>query len=209
VRALVHVAELGDEEALLDADVDWWLAFPPDDRIRAVDRAKDEIERMEVGVARRPAGTNPDYETLLALLNEARARFLIVGGYAVAFHSTPRFTKDIDLLVKPSRANARRVRGALEEFVGPIDVSLERLSKPGLVLMMGLPPTRVDVLTAIDGVTFDQAWKGRVKGKYGEESVFYIGIDALIRTKKTVGRDQDRADVRRLLRSKKRTVARK
>src|SRR5688572_25178920 len=98
-------------------------------------------------VARKPSGTSPDFELFVSLLNRERADYLIVGGYAVAFHSTPRFTKDIHIWVRPSRANAKRVRAALEEFVGAIDVSDERLGKPGLILMIGLPPTRVDVLT--------------------------------------------------------------
>jgi hypothetical protein len=119
----------------------------------------------------------------------------VVGGYAVAFHGRPRFTKDIDVLIDPSPHNIASVIGALDDFgFGGLGLSAADLT-PGRIVQLGVPPNRVDLLCAIDGVTFEDVWAGRVPGRFGTQAVAYIGRAELIRNKRASGRPQDLADI--------------
>lgn len=142
---------------------------------------------------------NPDFRDLFAALNGARAEFLIVGGYALAVHGTPRFTKDLDVWIRATPDNAQRVWKALLEFGAPFgDLTLEDLSTPGIVFQMGLPPNRIDLLTAIDGVDFAVAWGHKFPSKYGDQAVMVLGFEELIRNKEATGRPQDALDAKTL-----------
>jgi len=142
---------------------------------------------------------NRDFRDLFAALNVAGARYLMVGGYAVAYHAEPRFTKHLDVLVEPSPENARRVHRALEEFGAPLANLREgELAVPGIVFQMGVPPNRIDVITAIDGVGFDEAWAGREATTYGDQPIHVLGRRELLRNKQAMGRPQDLADVEAL-----------
>jgi hypothetical protein len=139
---------------------------------------------------------NPDFRDLFAALNAAEARYLLVGGYAVAFHAQPRFTKDLDVWTEPTPENATRVLAALRAFGAPIgDLSVEDLARPGIVFQMGVPPNRIDIVTAIDGVSFADAWPGCNATTYGDQPVPVIGKADLIRNKRASGRPQDLLDV--------------
>ncbi len=138
---------------------------------------------------------NPDFRDLFAALNAAGAEFLLVGGYALAVHSAPRFTKDLDVWVNPTAENAARVRAALVSFGAPLGELTEAdLAAPGIVFQMGLPPNRIDVMTAVDGVSFPQAWPDRLETDYGGERVAVIGRLHLIANKRASGRPQDLVD---------------
>ncbi len=137
-----------------------------------------------------------DFEELFACLSAHGVRALVVGAYAVAFHGKPRFTKDIDILVEPTLENAARLVAALADFgFGSVGLSADDFVVPGRVVQLGYPPNRVDLITAIDGVDFDSAWRGRVAGPYGSAEVFYLGKDELIRNKLASGRPQDQVDL--------------
>ncbi len=139
---------------------------------------------------------NRDFRDLFAALNGAGSRYLVVGGYAVAFHAEPRYTKDLDVWVEPSADNAARVFPALSEFGAPLgDLSPEDLARPGLIFQIGLPPNRIDIITAIDGVEFAEAWEGRAHLDYGDQRIAVIGREALLRNKRAAGRPQDLIDV--------------
>ena len=139
---------------------------------------------------------NPDFRDLFAALNAAEARYLLVGGYAVAFHAQPRFTKDLDVWTEPTPENATRVLAALRAFGAPVgDLTAEDLARPGIVFQMGVPPNRIDIVTAIDGVSFAEAWPGRSATTYGDQPVPVIGKADLIRNKRASGRPQDLLDV--------------
>jgi hypothetical protein len=139
--------------------------------------------------------TNPDFRDLFAALNAAGVRFLLVGGYAVAHHAEPRYTKDLDLWVEPSPENAGRVLTALREFRAPIgDLTAADLCNPDIVFHMGIPPNRIDLLSGIDGVEFAPAWASRVESTYAGEAVPVIGREDLIRNKRAAGRPQDLLD---------------
>lgn len=137
-----------------------------------------------------------DFEELFACLNARGVRAVIVGAYAVAFHAKPRFTKDIDILVEPSIENADRLLAALADFgFGSLGLTASDFATAGRIVQLGYPPSRVDLITAIDGVDFATAWRGRVEGRYGSAAVFYLGKDQLIRNKSAAGRPQDLVDL--------------
>jgi hypothetical protein len=137
-----------------------------------------------------------DFEELFASFNSHSVKAVIVGAYALAFHAKPRYTKDIDILLEPSRENAARVMAALSDFgFGNVGITAADLEKTGQVIQLGVPPIRIDLLTSIDGVSFDEAWSGRAAGQYGQQKVSYLGRAELIRNKRASGRLQDQADL--------------
>jgi hypothetical protein len=139
---------------------------------------------------------NPDFRELLRALSDADARFLIVGAYAVSYHAEPRATADLDIWVDATPENAERVYRALRAFGAPlVDLSPVDLSTPGIVFQIGVAPRRIDVLTSIDGVIFAEAWPGRAEGSYEGVRFPVIGIDALVRNKRAVGRPKDLLDL--------------
>jgi predicted nucleotidyltransferase len=149
------------------------------------------------------AESTKDFEELLACLKRHDVRFVIVGAHALAHHAKPRYTKDLDLFVGSSAENARRLVAALEEFgFGGLGISAADFDQAGRIVQLGVPPNRVDLMTSIDGVTFEEVWQSRVEGSYGGVSVAYIGYDALVRNKSASARAQDIADLEILRRAK-------
>jgi hypothetical protein len=137
-----------------------------------------------------------DFEELLECLTRHGVRYVIVGAHALAHHAKPRYTKDLDLFIEPEIENGRRIVAALEEFgFGGIGIRAEDFDRPGRILQLGVPPNRVDLMTSIDGVSFDDAWNSRVEGAYGSGTAWFIGREALVRNKRTSGRPQDLADL--------------
>jgi len=140
-----------------------------------------------------------DFEEILLAFNAAGVKYLVVGAYAVAAHARPRATGDIDLWVEATAENARRVFRALAAFGAPMDHIDERtFSEPDIIFQIGVPPIRVDILTAIDGVTFDEAWPNRVVSILGKAPIDVIGRVDLMRNKRSSGRAKDLADLERL-----------
>ncbi len=141
----------------------------------------------------------PDFRDLIGAFDAADVRYLLIGGYAVAFHARPRFTKDLDLWVDDSDENLTRVQRALESFGAPGGLVEElRHADPLDVVWMGRPPTRIDLVKAIPGVVFDDAFGRRVVATWHGIDVFVIGLHDLIAAKKASGRDQDLIDVKML-----------
>jgi hypothetical protein len=142
---------------------------------------------------------NQDFVDLLRALCAHDVRFLVVGAYALAVHGRPRATGDLDVWVDASPGNAPKVMRALVEFGAPLhDVSTADFSRPGIVFQMGLPPGRIDVLTTLSGLTFDEAWPDRVTATFGDVAVSVIGRDAFIRNKRATGRAKDLGDIEAL-----------
>jgi len=140
-----------------------------------------------------------DFRDLLALLNVHKVEYLIVGGYALAFHGAPRFTGDIDIFVEPDVHNAERILKALIEFgFGSLNLTVEDFSSPDKVVQLGVPPVRVDLVTAITGVSWKEAFDGRTPGIYGDIPVHFIGRNEFIANKRAVGRKKDLADLEAL-----------
>ena len=142
---------------------------------------------------------NRDYSDLFSAFNAHRVEFLIVGAYALAVHGHLRATKDLDLWVRPAEENATRVFRALQVFGAPTAGLTEGdFATPGVILQLGFPPVRIDILTSIDGVTFEQAWPNRVAASYDDIPVFVLSRVDLIANKKVSARLQDLADVEAL-----------
>jgi len=151
-----------------------------------------------------------DFRDLLIALSDAEARFMVVGGYAVAAHGRPRGTKDLDIWVEPTLENAQRVLVALAEFGAAAgDLSPEDLATPGIGFMMGRPPTRIDILTDLVAVEFDSAWsRASIVELAPGCRCRVIGLDDLIANKRAAGRPQDLADVDGLERLRRRSKRR-
>lgn len=126
-------------------------------------------------------------------------RYLVVGAHALAAHGIPRATGDLDLHIHATTENASLVFEALAQFGAPLEeVSTEDLSNPGTVYQIGVAPNRIDILTLIDGISFDEAWENRIEIEVDGIKVPIISREDLIKNKLAVGRPQDLADVERL-----------
>ena len=146
-------------------------------------------------------GLNEDFRDLLVLLADAAVEFVVVGAYALAFHGAPRASGDIDLFVRPSPLNAQKLFDALARYGAPLQsagVTASDFAQPGAVYQIGLPPRRIDLLTEISGVTFDEAWASRITAEVDGRPVSFIGREALLKNKQASGRPKDLADVARL-----------
>jgi hypothetical protein len=140
-----------------------------------------------------------DLRELVGLLLSRGVEFVVVGGHAVAFHGFPRLTEDVDLLVRPTLENGQRIVDALSAFgFGSLGLTADAFTARERVIQLGRAPNRLDLLTGIPGVDFEQAWSARVDADFDGLKLFVIGRDALIRNKRATGRPQDLADLDRL-----------
>jgi len=137
-----------------------------------------------------------DFKEFVELLNACGAEYLVVGGYAMAAHGRPRQTGYLDIWLKCDIDNARRVMSALNEFdFGGLGLSELDFCSPDQVVQLGYPPFRIDLLTGIDGVSFDAAWKERLEYASGDLTIPFIGLDALKQNKRASGRPRDLDDL--------------
>ena len=140
-----------------------------------------------------------DFREFLALLNEHEVKFLIVGGYALAYHGAPRFTGDIDVFVKPDQENAKRMLNVLADFgFSSLDITIADFQNRDNVIQLGFPPVRIDLITSISGVTWEEADASKEPGLFGDVSVSYIGKEQFIINKRATGRKKDLADLESL-----------
>ncbi len=139
---------------------------------------------------------NRDFVEMLSELCAANVEFLVVGAHALAAHGKPRATGDLDVWVRPSGENAERVLSALRRFGAPLfDLTREDLVRPGTVFQIGVPPSRIDVLTEISGVRFDDAWPRRLTVPVEGVPVPVIGREDFLANKRAADRPKDRADI--------------
>jgi len=137
-----------------------------------------------------------DFREFIELLNSHDVRYLIVGGYAVAYHGYPRATGDIDILIEPSEDNARRIESVLTTFgLGSLGLTFRDFLKSGIIVQLGFPPHRIDLATAITGVSFEEAWDGRIETELVGTPVKMISKANLLRNKAATGRPKDSADL--------------
>ena len=137
-----------------------------------------------------------DLREFIALLNALKVRFVIVGAFAVAYHGYFRYTSDIDLFIDSSLENATRIFRALEQFgFGDLKITVEDFTQEDQVVQLGVSPNRIDVMTFLSGVSFDEAWASREQGELDGLSVPFISRDMLKRNKMACGRLQDLADL--------------
>lgn len=142
---------------------------------------------------------NRDFNEMLSALSAAGADYLIVGAHALAVHGRPRATGDLDIWVRPTPDNARRVWKALQAFGAPLDqLRVEELAERDLVYQIGVAPARIDIMTGISGLEFEDAWPGRISVRLADLDVPVIGREALVRNKRSAGRPRDLADIAEL-----------
>src|SRR5260370_21305346 len=144
---------------------------------------------------------NNDVSGFVGLLNWNEVEYLVVGAFAVALHGFPRYTADVDLLIRPTAENAERVVRARTQFgFGNLGISAKDLQSPGQVIQLGVQPNRLDLLTAISGVNFEDAWASSREAELEGISTRFIGREALIRNKESTGRAKDLGDAEELRR---------
>lgn len=133
------------------------------------------------------------------LLNAKGVKYVVVGGYAVAYHGHPRFTGDIDFYVEPVADNAERILAALSAFgFDALELAVGDFTNPDSVVQLGVPPNRIDLLTSISGVSFERAWEERVRSQLDGVPVSFISKELLLLNKRASGRPKDLADLAEL-----------
>ena len=141
----------------------------------------------------------PDFLELLRVFEKHKVAYAVIGGYAVGIHAEPRYTKDLDILIIPEEKNAKAVLNALDEFGAPVNnLSIEELSKPGLLYVFGIAPLRVDILNRIKGIDIRRIIKRAHVVTIKDTKLRVVTINDLIRLKKLAGRKQDLADIEKL-----------
>ncbi len=139
---------------------------------------------------------NQDFKDILSCLENEKAEFIIVGAFALSAHGLVRATGDINIWVRSGPENARRVLRALAVYGAPISEETKRdLNSPDLVLQIGVAPFRIDIMTNIDGIEFDDAWKNKVDAVLGDKAVPVLSKADLLTNKLASGRDKDLSDI--------------
>ena len=140
-----------------------------------------------------------DFKELLELFNSHKVEYLITGAYALAFHGAPRYTGDIDLYIKPDSSNAGRIINALDQFgFGSLELKTEDFTTSGQIIQLGVPPARIDIITSISGVSWDEAEGVKIAGNCGGVPVYFIGREQFITNKQATGWQKDLADLESL-----------
>jgi hypothetical protein len=138
----------------------------------------------------------PDFDEFVESLIAHGVEFVVVGAYALAFHGAPRFTGDLDVLIRPTRENATRLLTALESFGFPVGhLRPDAIADRRRMLQMGVPPVQIHVMSAITGVEWDEVWADRVTGPLGRHTVGFLGRATFLRNKRAAGRPKDLADI--------------
>jgi hypothetical protein len=137
----------------------------------------------------------PDFDEFIECLSAHGVEFVIVGAYALAFHGAPRFTGDLDVLIRPTPENAARLIAALDAFGFSTELTPDTIADSRRMLEMGLPPVQIHVMSAISGVDWDDAWTDRVTGPLGRHTVAFLGRETFLRNKRAAGRAKDLADI--------------
>jgi len=145
---------------------------------------------------------NSLFKELLRKFNEHQIKYLIVGAYAVMKYTEPRYTKDLDVWIEPSRVNAEKVFRALAEFGAPLDsVTTEDFSNPELIFQIGIAPHRIDILMSVKGLQFAEAWARRIETRFDDVPLQIVSKADLLTAKEAMGRPQDILDAEALRRA--------
>ncbi|MFH1846150.1 MAG: nucleotidyltransferase [Candidatus Omnitrophota bacterium] len=146
---------------------------------------------------------NEDYKEILQILLNNKVKFLIVGAYAMGAQGYPRATGDFDIWVEPSPENSKKVYNSLAEFGAPLgQINTETFIKKGIIFQIGVIPRRVDILTFINGVKFDKAYKDKENIKIEGITIPFLSKENIIKNKKATGREKDKLDVKYLRKNK-------
>jgi len=142
---------------------------------------------------------NQDFKEFIQSLNDNGVRYLVIGGYAVAFHGHPRYTKDLDIWIEMTAVNAANIVRALQQFgFESLELTSADFVVPGQIIQLGYPPDRIDLITTPDGVEFDACYPARIQAEVDDVTINFIDLENLKRNKKASGRHQDLADLENL-----------
>ncbi|GBL08798.1 MAG: hypothetical protein GPJ10_05520 [Microcystis aeruginosa L211-07] len=142
---------------------------------------------------------NQDFKEFIQLLNNNQVKYLVIGGYAVAVHGHPRYTKDIDIWIEMSSENTQKLMRALTEFgFGSLGLTAEDFQTPDQIIQLGYPPSRIDLITTPDGIDFTTCYQTKIEIKMNDVLVNFIDLESLKKNKKASGRLQDLADLENL-----------
>ena len=142
---------------------------------------------------------NSDFNEFIQLLNDNQVKYLVIGGYAVAIHGHPRYTKDIDIWIEMSSENANKLLAALNQFgFGSLGLSPQDFQSPDQIIQLGYPPNRIDLITTPDGIDFDTCYTSKLEIIINDIPVQFIDLNNLKKNKKASGRLQDLADLENL-----------
>ena len=142
---------------------------------------------------------NPHFVEILRAFRDEGVEHLVIGAHALAVHGHVRATLDIDLWVRPTRDNALRTWRALERFRAPLSkMKLDDFAKPEVLYQIGMPPSRIDIMTSVTGLDFDAAWPNRVMANFGDVEAPVLGLDDMRTAKRVAGRLKDLADLEEL-----------
>jgi hypothetical protein len=143
---------------------------------------------------------NQDFKEFIQSLNDNQVRYLVIGGYAVAFHGYPRYTKDLDIWIEPSPENAANLVKALDQFgFGSLNLQVSDFLTPDRVIQLGYPPNRIDLITTPSGVTFEDCFAAKIEVIIEDLVLNFINLENLKQNKQASGRLQDLADLENLL----------
>ncbi|MGB8647442.1 MAG: DUF6036 family nucleotidyltransferase [Anaerolineae bacterium] len=171
----------------------------PTGRRNLIKRAWKRSNRFGKNIIGGSTVLNQDFLEFAKSLNANRVRYLVVGGYAVALHGHPRYTKDIDVWIEMTPKNAAKLIQALDEFgFGALGLKSIDFLVPDQIIQLGYPPSRIDLLTSIPGVDFGDCYRSRVRAKFGGVRINFIDLENLKKSKKASGRTQDLADLENL-----------
>lgn len=147
---------------------------------------------------------NRDFRDLFSAFNAAQVRYLVIGAHAVIYYTIPRYTKDLDLWIDPQPDNATRAYEALAGFGAPLErIAVEDLHTPGNILQIGVEPNRIDILTDVEGLLFEDAWARREGSSYDGVPISLLNLDDLVTSKRAAGRLQDQVDLEWLEKARK------
>ena len=142
---------------------------------------------------------NQDFKEFIQLLNDNQVNYLVIGGYAVAVHGHPRYTKDIDIWIKISEENSQKIITALTEFgFGSLGLTAQDFQEPHQIIQLGYPPNRIDLITSPDGIDFQTCYVSKIEVILDDITVKFIDLDNLKKNKLASGRFQDLADLENL-----------
>lgn len=142
-----------------------------------------------------------DFEEFLRLLNKHKVKYCIVGAYAFGLYAEPRYTKDLDILIEPTLENGKKVVTVLKDFgFDSLGLTAKDFTIEKEIVQLGYEPVRIDLITSIEGCSFEEVWQNKKQEQYGNEKVFVIGLDELIKNKKASNRPQDKVDLKKLSR---------
>lgn len=146
---------------------------------------------------------NKDYKEMLQLLLEEQVDFILVGAYALGAHGYPRATGDIDIWVKADEANSKKIYQTLARFGVPLDQLNENdFAVEGIIFQIGVAPRRIDIITQIDGVTYDEADEDKIVVEVEELKLTVLSLDKLIKNKMSTGREKDELDAKYLIKTR-------